>query len=257
MNLEFDGLKSFLSCPLKSGDGIFDRFAVLEGAVLRGRRPQRFLYLPGSRPDRVLLAAHADTWWDDPESAGGPNRFSEEDGVIRAAKGAPGLGADDRAGCAMLWALKDLGHSLLITDGEERGRLGSRFLMEDPANRDIAEEINNTHGFAVQFDRRNARDFKCYDVGTDEFRAYVAKMTGYTEPDRSSYTDITTICRRIPGANLSIGYYQEHTVDEYLVLEEWRNTLEMAREWLSKPLPRFFLTEPAMNESKALHQRGR
>lgn len=232
-------LRMFLSHPLESGDGIFKMFAGLPGAAARGARPARFLYVPGTRPYRVLLAAHADTMWDEPGRAGVPNHFLEKDGVIRAQ--GRGLGADDRAGCAILWLIKDLGHSLLITDGEERGRLGSRFLMEDPSNRDIAEEINRTHGFAVQFDRRNSRDFKCYDVGTDEFRSYVARQTGYTEPDRDSYTDITTLCRRIPGVNLSIGFYNEHTAQEYLVFEQWMNTLSMAKEWLSGPLPGFIL----------------
>ena len=32
-----------------------------------------------------------------------------------------GIGADDRAGCAILWLLKDSGHSLLVTNGEEIG----------------------------------------------------------------------------------------------------------------------------------------
>ena len=35
-------------------------------------------------------------------------------------------------------------------------------------NKDIADEINHDHQFVIQFDRRNGRDFKCYDVGTDE-----------------------------------------------------------------------------------------
>jgi hypothetical protein len=244
-NLYETKLDEILAYPLETSKDVIDLFRDYRGAVHRGARSDQFVYIPGTRPDRALLVAHADTVWDSLSATPRQNVFVKNGDIYRSAGLVPrhGLGADDRAGCAILWALMDLGHSLLITDGEEKGRMGSRFLMEDPANRDIAEEINNTHGFAVQFDRRNARDFKCYDVGTDEFRAYVAKMTGYTEPDRSSYTDITMICRRIPGVNLSIGYYQEHTVDEYLVLEEWQHTVDVAREWLSGPLPRFVLPE--------------
>ncbi len=242
-----DALEWILGLAPESSDSVLGFFGTLDGAVCRGTSPARFVYIPGNRPDRVLLVAHADTVWEGPSAYTMKNEFVEEVGIYRPNGSEPkrGLGADDRAGCAILWVLRNMGHSLLITDGEEQGRLGSRFLMEDPANRDIAEEINNTHGFAVQFDRRNASDFKCYDVGTDEFRVYVAKMTGYTEPDRSSFTDITTICRRIPGVNLSVGYYKEHTLDEYLVLEEWLHTIDVAREWLSKPLPRFLLPEAA------------
>ncbi|OQY09386.1 MAG: hypothetical protein B6I30_09910 [Desulfobacteraceae bacterium 4572_187] len=90
-------------------------------------------------------------------------------------------------------------------------------------NHDIADKINFEHQFVVQLDRRNGRDFKCYSVGTDEFRNYVGQTTGYIEPDRSAYTDIVTICRDICGVNLSIGYHSEHCENEHLVISEWEN----------------------------------
>lgn len=131
-----------------------------------------------------------------------------------------------------------MGHSLLITNGEEDRRQGSTWLMT--ANHDIAEEINREHQFIVQLDRRNGNDFKCYTVGTDEFRSYVEQKTGYNEPDRRSYADIVTICRDITGVNLSIGYRNEHSSDECLYLKEWQNTLKLCRIWLSEQeLPRF------------------
>lgn len=120
--------------------------------------------------------------------------------------------------------------------------MGSTWLMS--ANRDIADEINNDHQFVVQFDRRGGSDFKCYTVGTDEFREYVNLKTGYTEPDMSIYTDIVTLCEKITGVNLSIGYQQNHTFDECLIISDWQNTLDLCRKWLSeKELPRFKLFE--------------
>ncbi|MDX2194327.1 MAG: M28 family peptidase [Gemmatimonadales bacterium] len=230
-----DTLLTFLRTPLTSADAVLARFATLPGAIARGTTPRRFVLVPGTRSDRVLLVAHADTVWDDPDAGHHvPTELDIEDGVIRATTG--GLGADDRAGCAILWLLRHLGHSLLVTDGEERGRLGAQQLMADPA----LAELVNTHHFAVQFDRRGRRDFKCYDVGTDEFRAYVAGQTGYTEPDRRSFTDICTLCGVIPGVNLSVGYSNEHTDEEKLVVRHWRHTLALARRWLGPaPLPRF------------------
>ncbi len=197
----------------------------------RGEGRRQFLYRPGTRNDRVLLVAHADTVWES-----GRQEIASENGIIRNRKG--GLGADDRAGCAVVWLLRDLGHSLLIVDGEESGRQGSRWLME--ANADIGNEINDTHNFVIEFDRRNGRDYKCYDVGTPEFRHYIEAVTGYSEPDRHSYTDIGILCREIPGANLSVGYRNEHTEQECLVVEEWRHTLDLCGTWLGGPgLPRF------------------
>ncbi len=228
--------------PGKSEE-VFGKFRNLPGAVHRGSGLRQFLFVGGKRGDRVLLVAHADTFWDEEYNHGTVERqeIADEAGVLRNLAG--GLGADDRAGCAMLWLLRDLGHSLLVTSGEERGGVGSRWLMSD--NADVAREINASHRFVVQLDRRNARDFKCYSVGTDDFRSYIAAVTGFSEPDRECFTDIVTLCREIPGVNLSIGYRNEHTSSEILVAADWLNSLALCRRWLSSPgLPGFSLPSP-------------
>ncbi len=233
-------LLEFLKMPLGNSDEIFKKFSILPGAIHRGIALEQFLFMKGKRDDRVLLVAHADTYWDNRllSNENKPQEIFEEQGIIRNAHG--GLGADDRAGCAILWLLKDMGHSLLITDGEERGGCGSDWLMN--ANQDIADEINDNHQFVIQFDRRNGKDFKCYSVGTDEFRTCVQQATGYSEPNRSAFTDIVTLCHRITGVNLSIGYRNEHSNNEHLVVQDWQHTLDVCRTWLSQPeLPRFNL----------------
>ncbi|TAN39732.1 MAG: hypothetical protein EPN25_10550 [Nitrospirae bacterium] len=242
---EYEVLREFLEMPLFSGDAVFSRFHELPGAVLHGRGPERFLYVRGTRDDRVLLVAHADTFWDRPDGPAEPgHKVIYSDGILSSSSDTHGLGADDRAGCAMLWLLKDLGHSLFITDGEEQGGAGSSWLMGSAEHAGIAAEINDTHRFIVQFDRRNGTDFKCYTVGTDAFREYVRARTGYREPDRRSFTDIVTLCRSIAGVNLSIGYHHEHRPGEYLAFREWLHTLTLCRAWLAeKELPRFPLPE--------------
>jgi hypothetical protein len=143
-------LRSFLEIPLGCADGVFDRFLEIPGAIYRGEGLKRFLYARGSRSNKVLLVAHADTFWDR-EYGYNPSpihKIKIEDGNITAVNEEFGLGADDRAGCAMLWLLKDLGHSLLVTNGEEKGQLGSSWLMDH--NKDIAHEINQDHQFVIQ-----------------------------------------------------------------------------------------------------------
>jgi len=233
-----DVLLEFIKMPLGNSDEVFKKFATLPGAIHRGSALEQFLFVKGKRDDRVLLVAHADTHWDirNRDNDHIPQEIVQDLGIIRNAHG--GLGADDRAGCAILWLLKDMGHSILITDGEERGGCGCDWLMNE--NRDIADEINDNHQFVIQFDRRNGQDFKCYSVGSDEFRAYVHETTGYSEPNRSAFTDIVTLCRRITGVNLSIGYRNEHSNDEHLVLQDWQHTLDVCRTWLSQAeLPKF------------------
>ncbi len=110
---------------------------------------------------------------------------------------------------------------------------------------DLLCEINRTHCFAVQFDRRNGRDTKTYEVGSPAFTRYLEEATGYLDAGKGSFTDICTLCDPIDGpafcgANVSVGYYDEHDPDERLVVGEWLHTLAMARRWLStKPLPSF------------------
>ena len=119
-------LKTFLSIPLWHSEGVFEIFKKLEPHIYKENPTsslERFLYIEGTRPDKVVLVAHADTFFD--ERYGWPqvaHTLDERDGAIYSInEGNIGLGADDRAGCAILWLLRNSGHSLLITDGEEDG----------------------------------------------------------------------------------------------------------------------------------------
>ncbi len=240
-------LKEFLEMPIESTDPVFSRFGNEPGTVIRGEGLRKFVYVPGRRrKDRVLLVAHADTVWDS-EYTGETRlerRLACENGVIWNIHG--GLGADDRAGCAMIWELRHLGHSILITNGEEQGRVGATWLMDE--NPDIADEINSTHQFMVQLDRRNGSDFKCYSVGSAPFRRHVEKMTGFSEPDRRVFTDIVALCRDVCGVNLSIGYSGEHTDNERLHIAHWNQTLKVCQAWLGQDrLPRFALRKAMSN----------
>jgi len=241
---EIEVLKRFLSFPLWNSDAVFEEFGKINGAIFREnpeRLKERFLFIKGKKHDKVVLVAHADTCFD--ESYGynrSPHSLVEKNGIISSKnEGNLGLGADDRAGCAILWILRESGHSILITDGEEGGGKGSKWLVNN--HPDILEVLNN-HQFMIQVDRRNAKEFKCYRVGTDRFREFISAQTGYFESDKFSYTDIVTLCQDVCGVNFSIGYYNEHSANEYLVTCEWLNTLYMLQKLLKKPvLERFEL----------------
>ena len=240
---DYDALVEFLCISVSDASAVLRRFTELSGAVRRGTGLAQFVYVPGARRNRVVLVAHADTVWDEACSDAGPVASSVlcTDGVLCSGSTDVGIGVDDRAGCAMLWLLRSLGHSLLITSGEECGLKGSEWLMSE--NHDVAESLNDTHQFMVQFDRQNAREYKCYCVGSDEFRQYVEDNTGYTEPDKCNRTDIVKLCRKIPGVNLSIGYYEAHELTASLNVKQWEDTLNMCRKWLSKSeLPKFELS---------------
>ena len=121
-------IEQFLSFPISSADDVMTLFEQLPGAIVgKGEGAlERFVYIPGTRKDRVLLVAHADTVWD--EAYGNPCRsqWKFENGVYYSINPQCGIGADDRSGCAMLWALRDCGHSILVVSGEEKGKHGAK-----------------------------------------------------------------------------------------------------------------------------------
>lgn len=243
-NEEIDVLMRFLSYPLSSSAQVLEQFAGLSGAVAHfDGGKNNFVYVPGSRPDRVLLVAHADTVWDDyylgePDPAEPPQPPVIADGnIIRGGRRDRGLGADDRAGCAMLWLLRGGGHSLLVTDGEEHGQIGANHLTAQYPQ--LSEELN-AHSYMLQLDRRGNGDYKTYKLPvTEAFRSYIEERTGLEDAGWTSRTDIVALCKEVCGVNFSVGYYNEHTPEEYLDVNDWLKIYRLVRELLQTEQPRF------------------
>lgn len=234
---------------------IIDRFASLPGAVripvwglgqqswgghdhgyLGGARSVQkeldAVYVPGARPDRVLLVAHTDTVWPGPPTqvVWGPDEKRKTMCAFSLIKGR-GIGADDRAGVAALWALRKMGHSLLLVPGEERGCIGSTEVAAKHAGK-ITD-----HSFALQFDRRNMQDLVFYQGKPGALLTLLeANYPGYQLAE-GSVTDICKLCPalKIAGANISIGYQYEHTHNELLVLEDWIKTVLLTWKFLATP----------------------
>ena len=238
---DIDLLKEFLEFPRWTSDPVFDKFKTIDNHVYREAEDiqdgRRFLFVNGQKEKKVVLVAHADTAYYHREK-----HFVEvEDGCFIAVNEAGErtlLGADDRAGCAILWALKDSGHSILVTDAEEFNLFGTTWLVKE--NPDIVQLLNQ-HQFMIQFDRRYGTDFVCVKVVSDEFRDYIRENTNYSESKSSTRTDICLLCTDICGVNISVGYYEAHTVNEKIDYNQWLHTLNMARRLLSRDLPRFKL----------------
>ena len=141
----------------------------------------------------------------------------------------------------MLWVLRKHGHSLLLTDGEEHGQIGSHYLRD--SNPDLFRELND-HAFILQLDRRGASDYKTYELPVSrEFVSFVEGSTGYALATGKGRTDIQVLCEDVCGVNLSVGYYDEHKPTERVVLEEWEHTLRLVLDMVSKPLSRFPLAK--------------
>lgn len=166
-------LDRFLNIPIASSQGVFEIFAQLPGAVWhKGEKPlQQFVYVPGTREDRVVLVAHGDTVWD--AFYGHPQEavLRYEDGIYTSGNEKCGIGADDRAGCAMVWALRNSGHSLLILDGEEKGKIGASNLKK--THKKLYREINR-HRFILELDWAGAGGCLFNQVdNTQSFKDYI------------------------------------------------------------------------------------
>lgn len=237
-------LEEFLSYPIQSSEKVFDKFSCEKDAVLFNEGDKKgFVFIPGQRKDRVLLVAHADTVWDHTYMKGKEYKqsISFEDGFYKGTNPECGLGADDRAGCAILYLLRNSGHSILILDGEEHGQIGAHYLKE--SHPDIFDEINE-HQYIIQFDRRNAKEYKCYNIPvTQEFRDFIEKEMIYKDAGVKARTDIVVLCEKICGVNLSIGYYNEHKPEEKLCYAEWLHTYEILDNLLGKEQRRYILKE--------------
>lgn len=247
-------LREIISCS------VFDTNEVKEKVTTylenRGRSvetlPGYCLYSPGPRDDRVVLVAHADTVWKYRKPQQESTEIEEVNGVWRSKHKRTGIGADDRAGIAMALLLSDLGHSILITDDEEIGMVGARTLRCSQHSSFLEMQ---RHRFFLQLDRRGFGDFKCYGVGTDEFRKYISKKTGFREPDRSSFTDICALCVDIPGANVSVGYENEHSPHEELHINAWQETLAILTTWLTPVDDARFVLPPVPATARTLAHR--
>lgn len=249
-------LLDFLNQPLNTADGIFEKFASIpDSTIYEGNRPgERFLFIKGNRSDAATLVAHADTVFD----VSGSHEIVEDGDIIRSGSQDYGIGADDRAGCAMLWLLKDLWHHLLVLDYEEATHkdgfgncTGSRYLMREHPK--IAEIINLS-SFVLEFDRRLAygirrEHYTSYNLPvTKEFRDFIESNTGFIDDDSSGYTDILELCRDVCGANICVGYTNAHSVKENISVSAFQNTYEIMRTLLSKVLKRYALKEKEIDD---------
>lgn len=232
-------LESFLQYPLSNAQGIFERFKTIPGAIShRGETDlQQFVYIPGTRKDRVLLVAHGDTVWD--EAYGNPreNALVLENGIFHSGDPACGIGADDRAGCAMVWALRDSGHSLLIVNGEEKGKHGARFLRK--AYPKLYRELNR-HQFMMEMDWAGFGGCLYNQVdNTPAFKAYITDTLGYTDSKAKGGCDLQILCRKICGVNVSTGWNHCHRPTETLDCAQWLQNYEALKSFLEKPQPRY------------------
>ena len=161
-----------------------------------------YVYAKGKHP--VLLVAHLDTVHKElPHTI-----FKSECKTIWSSPF--GIGGDDRAGvCMVLHAIKKYKCSVLFTTEEEIGGIGAKAF----ANSGIKLSDN----YIVEFDRRGRDHAVFYGCDNPKFTEFVTSF-GFKE-EIGSFSDISIIApaAEIAAVNLSCGYYDEHTENEYVI----------------------------------------
>ena len=135
-----------------------------------------------------------------------------------------GLGADDRAGVWIILELLKRGYrpSIVFTLGEEVGGIGANKLVTDYP--DISKILPNTK-FLVELDRQGEDDAVYYHCDNPQFEQWIQSY-GFVK-DWGTFTDISIIAPvwKTAAVNLSVGYYNEHSQIEHLMLKSTRLTL--------------------------------
>lgn len=142
-----------------------------------------------------------------------------------------GAGFDDRAGIAAIYEIIESGYrpSIILTDGEERGCIGSSALINN-----IPKCPFKDCRCLIQLDRTHKQDMVFYDCGNVDFIKYIGKF-GFKE-DFGTFSDISILAPAwdIAAVNLSVGYYLEHSASEYLNLRELKGTIKKVKKILDK-----------------------
>ena len=190
---------------------------------------KEYLIAVGEIP--VALVAHLDTVFKEP-----PHDIFY-DRVKNVMWSPDGLGADDRAGVySIVQILKSgLRPTVIFTTDEELGCLGAEALAEQ------VKTPPTDLKYIIQLDRRGSNDCVFYSCDNPEFDAYVESFGFVT--NFGSFSDISTICPawKIAGVNLSIGYYDEHSVSETLYVGQMYDTIRKVKHMLEAAIdaPKF------------------
>ena len=183
-----------------------------------------FIYAKGDLP--YLVTAHMDTVHKKQCSMYTIHNYK---GMHRV-QSSDGIGGDDRCGIYIIKQLVLDGYrpSILFCEDEEIGGIGSDKFTKTEYIEDL-EDLN----FLIELDRRNANDAVFYDCDNPDFTKYIIKTTGYEE-NWGTFSDICNLSEvcRIASVNLSCGYYNEHTLKEYVIFEEMLNTIKVVEKLL-------------------------
>lgn len=175
----------------------------------------KYVLVRGTAP--VLLVAHLDTVHKERVL----ELCSTEDGSVLMSP--QGIGGDDRCGVYGIWSVYEKSNVkpwLLFTCDEEIGGRGAESFSDDFTCGALPAELKDLKCI-IELDRKGNNDAVYYDCDNREFEAYISSCGFVTQ--FGSFSDISIIAPvlGVAAVNLSSGYYNAHTLHEYI------NTVEL------------------------------
>ena len=181
-----------------------------------------YILVPGDVP--IMLIAHMDTVHKESVK----QICKTHNGNILMSP--QGIGGDDRCGVfALVKAHKAADISkkpwLLFTCDEEIGGVGAEKFCEHHRKGKLPKELDGLK-LLVEIDRKGERDAVYYECGNEEFEEYITSK-GF-ETEYGSFSDISVIAPElgVAAVNLSSGYYNAHTLHEYINRAHLNATIE-------------------------------
>lgn len=154
------------------------------------------------------------------------------------------IGGDDKCGIYIILRMLEKGHDInfAFTVSEEIGTIGSGFLAS------TKEKELKLCLYGLTLDRKGNSDIICYDnsYGTIEFEnalKAVGNEFGYT-PASGILSDADEFNKFMSCANLSVGYYRQHTKKEFVILRDLMNAELYVDKILEKVQMKFAIPEP-------------
>lgn len=180
-----------------------------------------YVFAKGDFP--VLLVAHLDTVHKELP------REIHYDTNIGSLSSPQGIGGDDRCGVYMvLEVIKQFNCSVLFCEDEEIGGVGAEKFTRTKLAKSL--EFN----YMIEFDRKGSNDAVFYNCANEDFEKFITK--DFYKTAWGSFSDISVLAPFFGCAavNLSCGYYNAHTTNEYVVVTEMDESIYYACKILER-----------------------
>lgn len=219
------------SCHEQKMSAFITGFLAAKGIRYRTDKCGNIYATKGSAKHYPCLVAHMDEVHTHKPQGYRPVNFRNQIvfGYDMVGKGFVGIGADDKNGiwmCLRCLTTEPVLKCVFFVQ-EENGRIGS-----GRCNMAFFDDCR----FVIQCDRRGGGDFITHIEGTElcsaEFtRGALSKSSGYAVT-YGLVTDVYTLKQRglrVSCANISCGYYNPHTPDEYTRIDDLYRCLRFVR----------------------------